>query len=157
MKREFKPLSWLVTYFDCNAQVIKSYNVLKYREDFIKKLKKKCATKEDFADKMRREMMWMFWSRSEWEMIIEIDDNGHVWLKPWVGCREPENARIDVTDRTDFDWRIFAEDHILHKGYRDGTAKIDVWDQLEYRFDEFIHYLWYTRLKYERDDLKFHR
>ena len=156
-KREFKPLSWLVTYYDCNADKIKYYDVLKYRQDFIKKLKKKCSTKEEFAKKMRSECMWSYWSKCEWEMIIEIDDDGRVWLSPWVGCREPEKVRTDVTDRTDFDWRGFAEDHILNKGWRDGTAKIDVWDQLERHFDEFIDYIWYTRLKYERSDPKYSR
>ena len=157
MKREFKKLSWFVTYYDCNADKIEYRDILKYREDFIKKLKKKCATKEEFAEKMRGEMMYHFWSRAEWEVIIEIGDNGRVWLSPWVGCREPEKVRTDVTDRTDFDWRGFAEYHILNRGWRDGTAKIDVFNQLEWRWDEFIDYLWYTRLKYERDSEKFHR
>lgn len=157
MRKEFKPLSWLVTYYDCNADKIKYYDILKYREDFIKKLKKKCGTKEEFADKMLREMMWAFWSKCEWELVIEVDDDNRIWLNPWVGCREPEKVRIDVTDRTDFDWRGFAEVQILDKGYRDGTAKIDVYDQLLYRWTEFIDYCWHTRLKYERDDPKFHR
>lgn len=157
MKREFKSLTWLVTYYDCNADKIKYYDVFKYREDFIKKLKKKCDTKEEFAEKMRREMMWAYWSKCEWELIIEVDDNNRIWLSPWVGCRKPENVRIDVTDRMDFPWREFAEDNILHKGYRDGTAKIDVFDQIEWRWTEFIDYCWYTRLRYERDNPKFHR
>ena len=156
-KREFKPLSWLVTYYDCNSDKIKYYDVLKHKEAFIKQLKKKCASKEEFAEKMRREYIWSYWSKCEWEMIIEIDDNGRVWLSPWVGSRKPQDVRIDVTDRTDFDWRSFGEDHILNKGWRDGTAKIDVWDQLEWRWDEFVDYIWYTRLKYERADSKYNR
>lgn len=157
MKTEFKILTWLVTYYDCNADKIKYYNILKYREDFIKKLKKKCNTKEEFSEKMRQEMMWAYWSKCEWELIIEVDDNNRIWLSPWVGCRNPENVRIDVTDREDFDWRNFAEDHILNKGYENGEAKIDVFDQLEYRWDEFIDYCWYTRLRYERDNPKFYK
>jgi hypothetical protein len=157
IKRGFNSLTWKVKRHDCNSDKICDYDVLKYREDFIKKLKKQCGTKEEFAEKMRREMMWMYWSRAEWELIIEIDENDRVWLSPWVGSRNPNEVKIDVTDVADFDWHSFAEDHILHKGYRDGTAKIDVFDQLEARWDEFIDYCWYTRLKYERDDPKFHR
>ena len=48
MKERFKPLSWLVLYHNPNAEKIEYYNVLKYREDSIKKLKKKCDNKEDF-------------------------------------------------------------------------------------------------------------
>ena len=158
MKKEFKKLIWLVTYYDCNADKIKQYDILKYREDFIKKLKKKCDTKEEFAEKMRREFQWQYWSKCEWELVIEIDDNNRIWLNPWVGCREPENVRIDVTDREDFDWKGFAEEHISKQIYKN-KAKIDVFDQLTYanQFEKLIDYCWYTRLKYERDNPKFDR
>ena len=153
-KNEFKTLSWLVTYHDCNADKIKYYDILKYRQDFIKKLKKKCATKEEFADKLHSEFLWAFWSKAEWEAIIELDENGRVWLSPWVGSRN--NERTDVTDRDDFDWKGFAAERIGKQIYKN-KAKIDVFDQLEYRWDEFIDYCWYTRLKYERADPKFNR
>lgn len=149
-------LSWFVTYYDINADKIECYNILKHREDFIKKLKKKCDTKEEFAEKLRREMMYRFWSKCEWELIIEIDDNNRIWLIPWVGCRNPENVRIDVTDKEDFDWKNFADKHIDKQIYQN-KAKIDVFDQLEWRWDEFIDCCWHTRLKYERDNPKFHR
>lgn len=156
MKTEFKPLSWKVKNFDCNRQLIEDYNILKYREDFIKKLKKKCATKEEFSEKMRREMMYYFWSKCEWELIVEIDNNNRIWLSPWVGCKEPENVRVDVTDKKDFDWKGFAEKHISQQRYKN-EVKIDVYDQLEWRWEEFIDYCWYTRLRYERDNPKFHK
>lgn len=156
MRKKSESLSWLVTYYDCNADKIKDYNILKYREDFIKKLKKKCNTKEEFAEKMRREMMWQYWSRCEYELIIEITEDERILLKPWVGCREPEKVRIDVTNREDFDWKGFAEAHIGKQIYKN-EAKIDVFDQLKYKWDEFIDYCWYTRLRYERDNPKFHR
>ena len=156
IRKESKSLSWLVTYYDCNANKIKHYDILKYREEFIKKLKKKCNTKEEFSEKMRREMMYYFWSKAEWELIIEIDNDNRIWLNPWVGCREPENVRIDVTDREDFDWKNFAKEHIGKQIYKN-EAKIDVFDQLEYKWTEFIDYCWYTRLRYERDNPKFDR
>lgn len=151
-------LSWLVTYYDCNANRIRYYDIFKYREDFIKKLKKKCATKEEFASKIDSELHWSYWSKCEWEMIIEIDDNGHVWLSPWVGCRNPEDVRVDVTDRTDFDWYDFATEHIGKQIYKN-EAKIDVYDQLTYKdqFEKLVDYLWYTRLRYERNSAKFNR
>lgn len=156
MKRESKKLSWKVKNYFINDNRLWDYDVLEYREDQIKKFKKQCATKEEFAEKMRREMVWMFWSRCEYEVIIEIDDDNHIWLKPWVGCRNPDEVKIDVTDDEKFDWRGFAERHINRQIYRN-EAKIDIWDQLEYRWDEFIDYCWYARLRYERDNPKFHR
>lgn len=155
-KRELKQLSWKVKNYLCNSNKIWDYDVLQYREDQIKKLKKKCATKEEFAEAMRREMFWQYWSRCEYEVIIEIDDDNRIWLKPWVGCIDPESVKIDVTDDENFDWRGFAEEHIGKQIYKN-CAKIDIWDQLEWRWNEFINYLWHHRLKYERDNPKFHR
>lgn len=156
MKQEHKPMTWLVKIFDQNAQKITDYDVLKYREDQIKKLKKKCATKEEFAEKLRREFQWQYCSRAEYELIIELTEDGRVLLKPWVGCRDEENATIDVTDDTTFDWKGFAVEHISKQIYKN-EAKIDVYSQLTYsdRFEKLVDYLWYTRLRWERRNSKF--
>lgn len=158
MKKEFKPLSWKVKNFDFNKQVIVDYDVLKYREDQIKKFKKQSTTKEEFAEKLRREFQWQFWSRCEYEIIIKVDENNRVWLYPWVGCREPEKVCIDVTDDTSFDWKGFADIHIKKQNYNN-CAKVDVFDQLIFadQFGKLVDYLWYTRLKYERKNEKFDR
>ena len=151
--RRAETLSWKVKIFDCNAQKIKDYDILKgHYKDFVKKLKKKCATREEFSKAMDREMMWMFWARAEWELILELENDNHIWLGPWVGCREPEAVRIDVTKDTSFDWQGFSKKQIIN--YQN-CAKIDVYDQLKYRWDDFIAYLWTTRQKYERWDPKF--
>ncbi len=158
MKKEFKPLSWKVKNFCMNKQVIEDYDVLKYREDMIKKMKKKCTTKEEFTELLRRECQYIFWSRAEYELVIEIDENNQIWLNPWCGCRHPEDVRINVTDDDSYDWRGFAEFHIGKQIYRN-EAKIDIYSQLTYgdQFEKLVDYCWYTRLKYERDNPKFHR
>ena len=149
MKKEFKLMSWLVKNFNCNMQKIVDYDVLKYREDFVKRLKKKCTTKEEFVEAMRLEMMWQYWGRAEYEVIIEIDDDNRIWLSPWVGCYEPEKVRIDVTDDHSFDWKGFSEHHIGTWFY-ENQAKIDIYDQLMYKWTEFIDYCWEYRHKYQR-------
>lgn len=158
MKRELKQLSWIVKNFNCNAQKIEDYDVLKYREEQIKKLKKQSATKEEFAKKLRSEFQWQYLSRSEYEVVIEIDSNNRIWLNPWVGCHNPETVRIDVTDDQSFDWQSFANEHIGKQIYKN-RAKIDIFDQLTFanRFEKLVDYCWYTRLKYERYNPKFDR
>lgn len=156
MKKEFKPLSWKVKNFDCNRQVIEDYDVLKYREKDIRKLKKECATKEEFAEELRREFQWQMWSRCEYELIIEITEDNRVLLKPWVGCRDEEAATIDVTDDKTFDWKGFAEHHIGKQIYKN-EAKIDCYDQIMWTWPSIADYCWYTRLKYQRDNPKFHK
>jgi hypothetical protein len=151
MKKEFKPLSWVCQIFDFNAQEIRYYDILKYREDDVKKMKKKSATKEEFEELLKREMMRRYWSKCEWELIIQSTADGHIWLKPWVGCREPAKVCIDVTDREDFDWKGFAE-RFIDKRYGN-EEKIDVYDQLSYVWDEFVDYVWNYRHKYQRKNL----
>lgn len=147
---------WNVKYYNFNKRVIEDYNPLKYYDDWIKKYKKKCATKVEFAEKLKTEMMYRFWSKCEWELIISIDDENNIWLSPWVGCRNPEMVKINVTDDKSFDWKGFAEKHIKSQIFNN-KAKIDVYDQIQWNWEEFVDYIWYTRLKYERDHPKFNR
>lgn len=148
-------LVWNVKRYDCNADVIRDYNVLKHMEDFIKKQKKKCANKEEFAELLRREFKYRYWSKAEHELIIEVVID-RVVLSPWCGCREPAKVAIDVTNDHSFNWRLFAEYHIGRQVYSN-KAKIDVWDQIACRWDHFVDYCWYTRLPYERKNKKFER
>ena len=154
MKKEFKKLSWKVKHHDVNKDVIEDCDILKYGEDFIKKFKKECATKEEFSEKLRRECMYRYWGKCEWELVIEVTKDARVLLKPWAGCRDEEKATIDVTEDTSFDWKGFAEKHIRQQIFKN-EAKIDVYSQLEYVWDKFVDYCWYTRLKYERSNSKF--
>lgn len=147
-------LVWNVKYFDCNAQVIRDLNVLRHYEDFIKKQKKRCINKKEFSDALEVEFRWRFWSRSEYELVLEVIGD-RIILKPWSGCREPIKASIDITDDPTINWLEFAECHIDRQIYRD-RAKFDIWHQLRWRWEDFVNYCWQTRLPYERDHPKFH-
>ena len=148
----------LVKYYNCNANKIEDYDVLKRRGSEIKKLKKKCETKEEFFEALRSEFMWRFWSKAEWELIVTKTDEGRVILSPWCGSRGPSLSSIDVTNDSTFDWPGFSDEHIEGQIFKN-QAKIDVYDQIMYgdRFNKLVEELWYTRLPYERDNPKFHR
>lgn len=146
MIKDNPDFKWLVTNFNCNKQKIEKYDVLRYHEEEIKKLKKKCPTKEEFEKELEIRCKSRFWSRAEYELIIEIGDE-HVLLKPWCGSRD-DNYKIDVTDEADFDWKGFAKKHINPK--YGSEAKIDVWDQLEYRWNEFVDFVWNYHHKWQR-------
>ena len=145
------PFSWKTLIHDFNADAIKSHDVLACREDFIKKLKKKCATMEEFAEALDRDFMHQYWARCEYEMIIYIE-NGIVYLEPWVG--EFKEGRVDITDDTTLDWLAFAEKLLEHPWVDKETGrkyvKFDVYDQIRFRFDELIEFVWTYRHKYER-------
>ena len=149
---------FFVKDFDHNAQLIENYNILRYREEEIKKLKKKCATRAEFAEKLRTEFMWRYWSKAEHELIISRIEDGRILLTPWCGCRDNGKATIDVTDDySQLDWSVFADHHIKKQIFKT-EAKVDVYDQIMFgdRFEKLVDTLWTTRFKYERDNPKFH-
>ena len=137
-------LSWKVLNYNCNANKIEEYDVLSHKLEWIKKAKKKCKTKEGFSDLLEREMMWQYWSRAEYELIL-VNCNGELWLEPWCGCRDPEAVRVDVSN-DDF-WRTFA---LNYENWWDNRAKIDIYDQLKFKWTKFVDYCWNTHLPYER-------
>lgn len=139
--------TWEVMHYNINSDRIESYDVLSYREDSIKKLKKKFNTKEEFSEALRKEMMYQYWSRSEYELIISINSNDRILLSPWCGCRDVEKVTIDVTDDIFFDWGKFFCIHIQNKVHKN-EAKIDIYDQLMFRWTEFVDYCWNYPYKY---------
>lgn len=150
MKTAKRPFSWKAYLFNINSNKLVEHDVLKYRENLVKDLKKKYTNKEEFIDKLFRDFMWQYWSRCEYEMAIYIE-NERVFVEPWVGCKNPELYRADVTGYSDFDWAKFAELMIQVKGNKDGIAKIDVYDQLRFRFNELADFCWEYKHKYQRN------
>lgn len=144
-------LTWKVKNFDVNKQAIIDYDVLTYRGPMIRKLKKKCNTKEEFKEALTRDFMWQYWSRAEYELVL-VRSTNRLYLKPWVGCKYPEEVTIEVTD--DVFWQGFAESSLIN--WWGNEAKIDVWQQLAFKLDDITNILWHTRLPYERDHQKFH-
>ena len=145
------PFTWPTLIHDFNAKTVRTHDVLAYREDFVKKLKKKCMTKEEFADALDREFWWQYWSRSEYEMILYIE-NDRVYLEPCVG--NFKEGRLDITDDTSLDWPAFAN-KMLEQAWTDKETgrkhvKIDIYDQLKFRFDELVYFVWNYRHKYQR-------
>lgn len=136
--------SWLVMNYNCNANKIEPYDVLKYRIKWMKKLKKACKDIGEFTERLNNEMLWQYWSRAEYELILEKCDN-ELWLKPWVGSRNPEEVKINVTEEAF--WQEFAKQH---NSWWDNEAKIDIYDQLMFQWPKFVDYCWNTHLPYER-------
>lgn len=144
---EFK-LEWNVLYYDINRNKITTYNIFNHYgfNKYIEKAFEISKTKEEFAEILRGELMYYFWSKAEWELIIELTKDNHIFLIPWCECRNPEEVKIDVTNDTSFDWSNFAKKQIERQIYKN-EAKIDVYDQIEYVWDNFLEYIWNSKKK----------
>lgn len=141
-------LEWNVFYYDINRNKITTYNIFRHGifNKYIEKAFKTSKTKEEFAKILKRELMYYFWSKAEWELVIKLDEDNHIFLIPWCGCRNPEEVKIDVTNDTSFDWSGFAKKNIERQIYKN-EAKIDVYDQIEYVWDNFLEYVWNSKKK----------
>ncbi len=142
-------MEWNVYYFDINLQKIDTFNVFKHYSflEEVKKEVKKWTDKKIFASELRTSLMYYFWSKAEWELVIEITEDNRIYLKPWCGCRNSEEAKIDVTDDTNLDWQSFAEEHISKQIYKN-EAKIDVFDQVMMKWDLFVDYIWNNKKEF---------
>ena len=97
-------LTWNAYYEDFNGRRISTFNIFEHTAFFdgCVKAAKKCTTKEDFSEMVRREMMYYFWSKCEWEII----------LTSWPPTRPEVNFRdekIDVYDQVRLNWDVFID------------------------------------------------
>ncbi len=145
-------MKWLVYNFNINAQKIETYNIFEHWSfnEYVKRAAKKYKDKYEFAKQLKSELRYYFWSKSEYELVVEITEDNRIFLNPWCGCSEQEKVRIDVTDDIFFYWRDFAEKHIERQIYGN-KAKIDVFDQVEYEWDKFVDYVWENRKELLKD------
>lgn len=134
-------LEWFVYMTGFKLGSFEPFNIFENDRFFeaVSKQLKLCKNKEEFADKLRSKLMYYFWSKCEYEVFLEEID-GRIIMKPWVGHKDFE---LDVTDNQDFDWRGFYKEK---RNEQIGECiKIDVYDQVMYRYDEFVDYVWNSR------------
>ena len=139
-------IEWNVYDYNINYNKISVFNIFDHYSfrEYVKKAIKKYKNKEEFAEQLKSELSYYFWSKAEWELVVEITEDNKIFLIPWLGCRNPEDIKIDVTDDSNFDWKGFAEKHTGRQRYGN-KAKIDVYDQVEYVWDKFVDYAWNNR------------
>lgn len=94
-------MEWNVFLHDFNEQKIVVYNIFKHLRfnDDVKNLLKKFDNKEEFAEELRRDLSYYFWSKSEYEIIIS----------PWCGNINTKDIKIDVYDQVMNNWSIFVD------------------------------------------------
>ena len=96
-------LKYNVWIFNFNQQEIEIYNVFRHYGFFktIKKILLEYETIEDFSEQLKKEVMYHFWAKAEWEIIIQ----------PWSGCCDIKKTakKIDVYDQLTMNWEHFVK------------------------------------------------
>lgn len=101
-------LKWYAYYESWNDREIKPFNIFDHSgvmEDLRKAAKKVHIRedipeeKEEFLKALKRSLMYYYWSKCEWEII----------LSAWINSDRVKEVKIDVYDQIMLNWDIFAE------------------------------------------------
>lgn len=92
-------IEWYVYYHDSNKQEIIKWNIFNhgsFKKEVDVLLKEK-IDKDDFSEKLKKEAMYYFWSKCEYEII----------LSPWAG--RADDIKIDVYDQIMMNFDRFVD------------------------------------------------
>ena len=97
-----KELVWNVYVHNINQDTIEVYNIFQYKSFYkslykakVKYLKKSCFRFDAFMEEVKKELMYYFWSRCEWEVVT----------KAWVGGKAERET--DVYCQVMINWDAF--------------------------------------------------
>lgn len=94
-------MKWNVFYYNINKKKIEIFNIFEHGSfiSYVKKAIKESKNKDEFAKQLRSELMYYFWSKAEWEIVIS----------PWVGGdRKKDSIKIDVYDQVMNNFEAFV-------------------------------------------------
>ena len=93
-------MQWNVFYYNINRKKIETYNIFEhgcFRKYVIEALENH-HEKNSFAEKLKSELTYYFWSKSEWEIIIT----------PWL-CGTTDKMKVDVFDQVMLNFDILVD------------------------------------------------
>ena len=128
-------LEWNVYIEDWNTRNIELFNIFRHFS-FNKSVKKimeiKGWERDEFAEKIRGNLQYFFWSKCEYEVVVTS------W-PPYIKRGEYDRIEEEMMNRTceNIDSFINIRPCV--------TKKVDVYDQVMLNFDIFIDYLWSKR------------
>jgi len=110
-----KQLKWTVFYHDINRQEITTFNIFNHYgfNTGVQKILKNIKDKDEFTEKLRRELMYYFWCKAEYEIIIS----------PWCGGKKDTCEKIDIYTQVMNNFDIFVDYVWNSKQHRKTTTK----------------------------------
>ena len=94
-------MEWNVFYHDSNRQEIITWNIFEHCsfDDNVNKLLSKCKDKDEFEEKLKNELMYYFWCKSEYEILMH----------PWIGSKNDKAIKVDIYTQVRNNWNIFVD------------------------------------------------
>ena len=133
---------WTVYIRDLNNRdKIRTFNIFEhfgFREDTERYLKK-YKNKEEFAEHLKRSLMYYFWAKFEWETVVTT-------FPPYISVTELERLN---TEREQTLKERNREPYMLNVNLNSGE-KIDVYNQVMNNWDVFLDYVWNSKIRRPR-------
>lgn len=133
MTRKYS-LTYYVFVENINKKKIEKYNVLNdgILDEFKKRMKEQHITdKRQFAEMAEQVLMYHYWSRSEWEIVL-TDWPPHMKLEELAKLNEEVEKYKKDYNREPYSLTINLST----------AEKIDVYDQIMMNWNIFIDYVW---------------
>ena len=95
-------LTWNVYIGDFNSREIEVYNVLeggRFVEDCRRAAKKFRDSREAFEKEVRSSLMYCYWSKCEWEIV----------LQHWPHNERFRDKKVDVFEQVCLNWPVFID------------------------------------------------
>ena len=102
MRKEPCKFEWNVYVADFNSRRIKTHNIFantRFVDDIRKAAQKFGEDREGFAEEVRKSLMYFYWSKCEWEII----------LQSWPPKDDFRDEKIDVYDQVMLNWPRFVD------------------------------------------------
>ena len=94
-------MEWNVYYYDINRGEIRPFNIfhnIVFKGD-VDKILKKCKNKETFEKELKSCLMYTYWCRAEYEVIIS----------PWCGGNDKDGMKVDIYSQVMLNWDKFVD------------------------------------------------
>ena len=126
-------MEWNVFNEDFNSREIGVYNIFNHCRfaESVKKLLKEKITKEEFAEKLRRELSYNFWAKCEYEVVITS------W-PPYIDKKELDRLNAEYEEYNTKWGRYPYKINVCP----DVGKKIDIYSQVMLNFNVFCDYVW---------------
>ena len=132
-----KDLKWNVYCDDINGKKIKIFNIFEHSRlcEDIEKYFKKYKNKDEFAEHLRHSLMYYYWSKCEWEVVI-TEWVPHITIKELDRLNAEREKTLKEYNREPYSLNVNPNVAI----------KIDVYDQIANNWDIFLDYVWNSKI-----------
>lgn len=104
-------MHWYVYRYNINTRAIEAFNIFDHCSfnRSVEKILENNQDYEEFAIKLRNELIYYFWCKSEYEIVITA----------WCGGNGDEARKIDIYSQVMNNWGTFSH-YVWNEGKKNG-------------------------------------